>query len=366
MNLSKKWLNDYVKLNVSDQEFADGMTLSGSKVESFETEGKDIKNVVVGKVLSLERHPDSDHLWICQIDIGKEEKLQIVTGAQNLKEGDIVPVALDDSFVAGGNHIKKGKLRGVESNGMLCSLGELGLTVHDFPYAVENGIFVLGDDCDRTLGKDIHEAIGLDDVVTEFEITSNRADCLSVIGLAREAAATFGGELSVPVPEVKNTHGNVKDILSVEIKEPSLCYRYAGAVVENVRIKPSPRWLRERLRASGVRPINNIVDITNFVMLEFGQPMHAFDLRYLDGNKVIVRRAENGEKITTLDGIDRELNENMLVIADENKPVAVAGVMGGEYSGIMDYTTTIVFESAMFNEVSVRRTGYENRSQLKI
>ncbi len=357
MNLSKKWLNDYVKLNVSDQEFADGMTLSGSKVESFETEGKDIKNVVVGKVLSLERHPDSDHLWVCQIDIGKEEKLQIVTGAQNLKEGDIVPVALDDSFVAGGNHIKKGKLRGVESNGMLCSLGELGLTVHDFPYAVENGIFILGDDCDKTLGKDIHEAIGLDDVVTEFEITSNRADCLSVIGLAREAAATFGGELSVPVPEVKNTHGNVKDILSVEIKEPSLCYRYAGAVVENVRIKPSPRWLRERLRASGVRPINNIVDITNFVMLEFGQPMHAFDLRYLDGNKVIVRRAENGEKITTLDGIDRELNENMLVIADENKPVAVAGVMGGEYSGIMDDTTTIVFESAMFNGVSVRRTA---------
>ena len=357
MNLSKKWMSDYVTLNVSDQQFADDMTISGSKVECFEAEGKDIKNVIVGRVESLEKHPDSDHLWVCQINIGAPENIQIVTGAQNLNAGDYVPVAMHDSYVAGGQHIKKGKLRGVESNGMLCSLGELGLTAHDFPYAVEDGIFVLGDDCDLTLGKDIHEAIGLDDVVTEFEITSNRADCLSIVGLAREAAATFDAELRVPVPEVKNTHGDVNDFLSVEIKEPSLCYRYAGAVVENVRIKPSPRWMRERLRACGVRPINNIVDITNYVMLEFGQPMHAFDLRYLDGHKVIVRRAENGEKITTLDGVERELNHEMLVIADENKPVAVAGVMGGEYSGIMDDTTTIVFESAMFNGVSVRRTA---------
>lgn len=357
MNLSKKWMSDYVTLeNVSDQQFSDEMTMSGSKVEAFETEGKEIKNVVVGKVLSLEKHPDSDHLWICQVDVGTETT-QIVTGAQNLKENDIVPVALDDSYVVGGHHITKGKLRGVESNGMMCSLGELGLTVHDFPYAVEDGIFVLGDDCDKTLGTDIHEAIGLNDVVTEFEITSNRADCLSVVGLAREAAATFGAELKLPEIKVNNTHGDVNDFLKVDIEEPTLCYRYAGAVVENVRIKPSPRWLRERLRASGVRPINNIVDITNFVMLEFGQPMHAFDLRYLDGNHVIVRRAKNGEKITTLDGIDRELSDTMLVIADENKPVAVAGVMGGEYSGIMDDTTTIVFESAMFNGVSVRRTA---------
>lgn len=264
---------------------------------------------------------------------------------------------MDDSFVSGGHHIKKGKLRGVESNGMLCSLGELGLTIHDFPYAIEDGIFVLGDDCDKTLGKDIHEAIGLDDVITEFEITSNRADCLSITGLAREAAATFGSKLVIPEPAVKKTHGDVNDFLSVEIKEPSLCYRYAGAVVENVRVKPSPRWMRERLRACGVRPINNIVDITNFVMLEYGQPMHAFDLRYLDGHKVIVRKALDGEKITTLDGVERALNPEMLVIADENKPVAVAGVMGGEYSGIMDDTTTIVFESAMFNGVSVRRTA---------
>lgn len=357
MNLSKKWLSDYVELNVSDQQFADEMTLSGSKVESFETEGEEIKNVIVGRVESLEKHPDSDHLWVCQINVGEAENIQIVTGAQNLKAGDIVPVAMHDSYVAGGHHIKKGKLRGVESNGMLCSLGELGLTAHDFPYAIEDGIFVLGDDCDLTLGKDIHEAIGLNDVITEFEITSNRADCLSITGLAREAAATFDAELKMPEISVKNTHGDVNDFLSVEIKDPDLCYRYAGAVVENVRIKPSPRWLRERLRACGVRPINNIVDITNFVMLELGQPMHAFDLRYLDGNQVIVRRAENGEKITTLDGIERELNSEMLVIADANKPVAVAGVMGGEYSGIMDDTTTIVFESAMFNGVSVRRTA---------
>ena len=357
MNLSKRWLHDYVNLDVSDQQFADDMTLSGSKVESFETEGADIKNVIVGKVVSLVKHPDSDHLWICQIDVGAKDNIQIVTGAQNLKVNDVVPVAMDDSFVSGGHHIKKGKLRGVESNGMLCSLGELGLTIHDFPYAIEDGIFVLGDDCDKTLGKDIHEAIGLDDVITEFEITSNRADCLSITGLAREAAATFDSKLVIPEPAVKKTHGDVNDFLSVEIKEPSLCYRYAGAVVENVRVKPSPRWMRERLRACGVRPINNIVDITNFVMLEYGQPMHAFDLRYLDGHKVIVRKALDGEKITTLDGVERALKPEMLVIADENKPVAVAGVMGGEYSGIMDDTTTIVFESAMFNGVSVRRTA---------
>ena len=357
MNLSKRWLHDYVNLDVSDQQFADDMTLSGSKVESFETEGADIKNVIVGKVVSLVKHPDSDHLWICQIDVGAKDNIQIVTGAQNLKVNDVVPVAMDDSFVSGGHHIKKGKLRGVESNGMLCSLGELGLTIHDFPYAIEDGIFVLGDDCDKTLGKDIHEAIGLDDVITEFEITSNRADCLSITGLAREAAATFDSKLVIPEPSVKKTHGDVNDFLSVEIKEPSLCYRYAGAVVENVRVKPSPRWMRERLRACGVRPINNIVDITNFVMLEYGQPMHAFDLRYLDGHKVIVRKALDGEKITTLDGVERALKPEMLVIADENKPVAVAGVMGGEYSGIMDDTTTIVFESAMFNGVSVRRTA---------
>ena len=356
MNLSKKWLSDYVKLNVTDKEFADGMTLSGSKVEGFETEGSELKNIVVGKIEKLEKHPDSDHLWVCQVNVGETENIQIVTGAQNLTEGDFVPVAKHKSVVHGGQKIEKGKLRGVLSNGMLCSVAELGLTINDFPYAIEDGIFVLGDDCDKTPGKDIHEAIGLNDVVTEFEITSNRADCMCVTGLAREAGATFGSDLIIKEPEVKTAGDNVKNYLSVEIRNPDKCYRYCGAVVKNVKIEPSPRWLRERLRASGVRPINNIVDITNYVMLEYGQPMHAFDLRYLGGNQVIVRNASNGEKITTLDGVERELNENMLVIADAKVPVAVAGIMGGEFSGIMDDTTTIVFESACFNGVSVRRT----------
>ncbi len=357
MVLSKRWLHDYLKLDVTDKDFASALTLSGSKVEGYETEGEELSNIVVGKIESLEKHPDSDHLWICQVNVGAEENLQIVTGAQNLKEGDFVPAALDNSVVAGGKKIKKGKLRGVESAGMLCSLGELGLTAHDFPYAIEDGIFVLGDDCDLTLGKDICEAIGLNDVVTEFEITSNRPDCLSVLGLAREAAVTYGMDFEEPVPTVEPGEGDVNDLLKVSIEAPELCYRYVGAVVKNVKIEPSPRWMRERLRASGVRPINNIVDITNFVMLEYGQPMHAFDLRYLDGNEVIVRNAKDGEKITTLDGIERELNSDMLVIADSNKPVAVAGVMGGEYSGIMDDTNTIVFESACFNGPSVRMTA---------
>lgn len=357
MNLSKKWLLDYVNLNVSDKEFADGMTLSGSKVEGYDVEGSKLKNIVVGKVCSLEKHPDSDHLWICKIDIGESEKLQIVTGAQNLKENDIVPVALNNSVVYGGKKITKGKLRGIESYGMLCSLNELGLSIHDFPYAIEDGIFVLGDDCDKTLGAQIQEAIGLNDVITEFEITSNRADCLSIIGLAREAAATFKVPMTIKEPIVKMGYGDVNELLQVTIDEATKCYRYCGAVVKNVRVKPSPRWMRERLRACGVRPINNIVDITNYVMLEYGQPMHAFDLRYLDGGKVIVRNAVEGEKITSLDGVERKLSTQMLVIADENKPVAIAGIMGGEYSGIMDDTSTIVFESACFNGASVRKTA---------
>ncbi|MBQ3603043.1 MAG: phenylalanine--tRNA ligase subunit beta [Clostridia bacterium] len=357
MNLSKRWLHDYVNIDVTDKQFADALTISGSKVEAYETEGEELSNIVVGRVETLEKHPDSDHLWICQVNVGAEENLQIVTGAQNLKAGDYVPAALDNSVVAGGKKIKKGKLRGVESAGMLCSLGELGLTVNDFPNAIEDGIFVLGEDCNLTLGMDIREATGFNDVVTEFEITSNRPDCLSVLGLARETAVTFGMDFSEPVPVVAPGEGDVNDLLKVSIEAPELCYRYVGAVVKNVKIEPSPRWMRERLRASGVRPINNIVDITNFVMLEYGQPMHAFDLRYLEGNEVIVRNAKQGEKITTLDGIERELSEEMLVIADANKPVAVAGVMGGEYSGIMDDTNTIVFESACFNGPSIRMTA---------
>ena len=359
MDLSRRWLLDYVDVSdIDEKTFADKMTLSGSKVESWSTEGEELKNIVVGKILSLERHPDSDHMWICSVEVGADEPIQIVTGAQNLKVGDFVPTALHNSVVHGGHKITKGKLRGVESCGMLCSLGELGLTVHDFPYAIEDGIFVLGDDCDRTPGKDIKEAIGLNDTVTEFEITPNRPDCLSVVGLARETAVTFGRKLSVPSTEYKTVGENVNDYLhSVTIEAADKCFRYAGAVVKNVRVKPSPKWLRERLRASGVRPINNIVDITNFVMLEYGQPMHAFDLRYLDGGKVIVRNAAEGETITTLDGIERALSPEMLVIADEHKPVAVAGVMGGEYSGIMDDTNTIVFESACFYGPSIRKTA---------
>ena len=356
MNTSKKWLLDFVSLDCTDKEFADEMTLSGSKVEAFAVEGSELSNIVTGRIESLEKHPDSDHMWVCKVDVGKET-LQIVTGAQNLKTGDVVPVALDNSVVHGGKEIKKGTLRGVESCGMLCSLGELGLTAHDFPYAIEDGIFVLGDDCDKTLGIDIREAIGLNDTVTEFEITSNRPDCLSILGLAREAAATFKKPLKVHEPKVNFSGKDVHDFLSVDILNPDRCYRYCGAVVENVRVKPSPRWMRERLRACGVRPINNIVDITNYVMLEYGQPMHAFDLRFLKGGSVIVRLAKNGEQITTLDGIERELNDSMLVIADEEKPVAVAGVMGGEYSGIMDDTNTIVFESACFNGPTTRLTA---------
>lgn len=363
MILSRKWLEDYVDTkDISDKEFCDAMTLSGSKVEEYNVEGSELENIVVGKINSLERHPDSDHLWICKVDVGAGEDYQIVTGAQNLKVGDYVPAALPGATVYNRKEhclekIKKGKLRGIESNGMLCSFDELGLTQNDFPYACADGIFVLGDDCEHTPGLDIHEAIGYNDTCVEFEITSNRCDCMSVTGLAREAAATFGRDFKLPEPEVKPGHGDVNDHLKVSIAEPGKCYRYSGAVVENVRVKESPRWLRERLRASGVRPISNIVDITNYVMLEYGQPMHAFDLRYLEGNEVNVRNAVNGEKITTLDGVERELNDSMLVIADKNKPVAVAGVMGGEYSGIMDDTTTIVFESACFNGISVRRTA---------
>lgn len=359
MNLSKKWLNDYFCTNVSDKEFADKMTMSGSKVEGYKAEGAELKNILVGKLLSIDKHPDSDHLWVCQVDIGNTEDLQIVTGAQNLKSGDYVPVALDNSVIHGGKKIEKGILRGIESSGMLCSLSELGLTILDFPYAVENGIFVLGDDCLKKTGADITEAIGLNDVVTEFEITPNRPDCLSVIGLAREAAASFGMTLETPAPKLKICSGDVNETLKVDVLAPEKCYRYIGAVVDNVKICSSPRWMRERLRASGVRPINNIVDITNYVMLEYGQPMHAFDIRYLEGGRVIVRCAEKGEKITTLDGIERQLREDMLVIADANKPVAIAGVMGGEHSGIIEDTRTIVLESACFNGSSVRNTAKE-------
>lgn len=360
MDLSMKWLSDYVKVDEPIKKFCYDMTMSGSKVERFDTEGEEISNVVVGKVLSVVPHEDSDHLVVCQVDVGKGEPIQIVTGAQNIHGGEVVPVALDGSTLPKGIKIKKGKLRGVESNGMLCSLGELGLTVHDFPYAIEDGIFVLQDEegCEPIkIGEDIRDAIGLNDTCVEFEITSNRPDCMSVIGLAREAGATFDVPVELKKPEYKGVDGDINADLSVEVKNTELCTRYAAALVKNVKIGPSPRWMRERLRGCGVRPINNLVDITNYVMLEYGHPMHAFDLRYVSGNKIVVRNADKGEKITTLDGIERELSEEMLVIADAEKPVAVAGVMGGEYSGIMDDTTTVVFEAACFNGASVRTTA---------
>ncbi len=360
MNLSMKWLKEFVTLDdMPMRSFTEAMTMSGSKVEGYEVEGSEISNVVVARVESMERHPDSDHLWICQVNTGADENIQIVTGAQNLKPGDVVPAALHCSTLPGGVKIKKGKLRGVESNGMLCSLGELGLTTHDFPSAVEDGIFVLTeeDGCDLTLGKPICEAIGLNDTSVEFEITSNRPDCFSVIGLAREAAATFKKPLKLHTPEVKAGHGSCEGMLDVKIEAPELCPIYSARIVKNVRVKPSPRWMRERLRALGVRPINNIVDITNYLMLEYGQPMHAFDLRFIEEGKIRVRLAKEGETITTLDGVDRKLTNKQLVIADAKKPVAIAGVMGGEYSGIMDDTTTIVFESACFDGASVRVTA---------
>ena len=355
MNLSMRWLKDYVDYTGTPKEFSDAMTMSGSKVEGYARENDEISNVVVGKVLSVEKHPDADKLVVCQIDVGKDEPIQIVTGASNVVPGALVPCALDGSTLPNGVKIKKGKLRGVLSQGMMCSLGELNLTVHDFPYAIEDGIFLIEEECKP--GDDVCDAIGLNDTCVEFEITSNRPDCLSVIGLAREASATFNLPANIKAPVVKGAGDDVKNYLSVTVQNKDLCYRYSAKVVKNVKIGPSPRWMRERLRASGVRPINNLVDITNYVMLEYGQPMHAFDLKYVKGNQIVVRNAKAGEMITTLDGVERPLNESMLVIADEEKPSAVAGVMGGEYSGINDDTNTVVFESACFHGANVRRTA---------
>ena len=460
MNLSRNWLNEFVDLHdITDKQFNDEMTLSGSKVETIERLDESLKNVVAGKILSMEKHPDSDHMWVCQLDVGREEPVQIVTGAWNIHIGDLVPAALHKSVLPGGVKIEKGKLRGVPSNGMLCSLKELGLTAeHDFPYAVitpaallndyhpidpakpsipadikpgdkvfgpvaaakvlecapqgdgtfhtcldlggttacpdtvcsnlhegdlvayntksdsictladlhaeqrefphciADGIFVLRED-DVKPGDDIAKVIGYDDSVVEFEITPNRPDCLSVLGLAKEASATFNLPLNVREPQFKGVDGSASDYISVDVQNTKLCSRYMAAVVKNVKIGPSPRWMAERLKASGVRSINNFVDITNFVMLEYGNPMHAFDLRYVEGGKINVRNAQQGEKITILDGSEVTLSPEMLIIADEKKPIAVAGVMGGEFSGIMDDTNTVVFEAACFDGVSVRMTA---------
>ena len=460
MILSRNWLNEFVDLkDITDKEFNDEMTLSGSKVETIERPDENLKNVVVGKILEMKRHENSDHMWVCQIDVGQAEPVQIVTGAWNIHVGDYVPAALHGAHLPGGVTIEKGKLRGVESNGMLCSLKELGMTAeHDFPYAVitpaallndyhpidpakpsipadikpgdkvygpvvaakvlecaplgdgtfhtcldlgnatavpdtrcsnlhegdlvayntksdtictledlhaeqkefphciADGIFILREE-DAEPGLNMAHILGFDDSIVEFEITPNRPDCLSVIGLAREASATFKRPLKLHTPEPHGCGGSIAEIVDIDIEDGDLCPRYTARMVKNVKIAPSPRWMRERLRASGVRPINNIVDITNYVMLEYGQPMHAFDFSCVEGGHIIVRTAREGETVQTLDGNERKLTPNMLCICDEHKPVCVAGVMGGANSEIVGDTAMVLFESANFNGVSVRRTA---------
>lgn len=460
MILSRNWLNEFVDLkDITDKEFNDEMTLSGSKVETIERPDENLKNVVVGKILEMKRHENSDHMWVCQIDVGQAEPVQIVTGAWNVHVGDYVPAALHGAHLPGGVKIEKGELRGVESNGMLCSPKELGMTAeHDFPYAVitpaailndyhpidkdkpsipadikpgdkvygpvvaarvlecaplgdgtfhtcldlgnatavpdtrcsnlhegdlvayntksdtictledlhaeqkefphciADGIFVLQEE-DAEPGLNMAHILGFDDSIVEFEITPNRPDCLSVIGLAREASATFKRPLKLHTPEPHGCGGSIAEIVDIDIEDGDLCPRYTARMVKNVKIAPSPRWMRERLRNSGVRPINNIVDITNYVMLEYGQPMHAFDFSCVEGGHIIVRTAREGETIQTLDGNERKLTPNMLCICDEHKPVCVAGVMGGANSEIVGDTAMVLFESANFNGVSVRRTA---------
>ena len=460
MILSRNWLNEFVDLkDITDKEFNDEMTLSGSKVETIERPDENLKNVVVGKILEMKRHENSDHMWVLKIDVGQAEPVQIVTGAWNIHVGDYVPAALHGAHLPGGVKIEKGKLRGVESNGMLCSLKELGMTAeHDFPYAVitpaallndyhpidkdkpsipadikpgdkvygpvvaarvlecaplgdgtfhtcldlgnatavpdtrcsnlhegdlvayntksdtictledlhaeqkefphciADGIFVLQEE-DAEPGLNMAHILGFDDSIVEFEITPNRPDCLSVIGLAREASATFKRPLKLHTPEPHGCGGSIAEIVDIDIEDGDLCPRYTARMVKNVKIAPSPRWMRERLRNSGVRPINNIVDITNYVMLEYGQPMHAFDFSCVEGGHIIVRTAREGETIQTLDGNERKLTPNMLCICDEHKPVCVAGVMGGANSEIVGDTAMVLFESANFNGVSVRRTA---------
>ncbi len=355
MKLPMSWLNDYTDVNgISPKEYSDVMTMTGSKVEGVENLGAEINKEKKKKILDIKPHEDSDHLVICQVDIGSEI-LQIVTGAPNVKVGQIVPVALNGSTLPGGVHIKKGKLRGVESNGMLCSHDELGLTPADIGYEPEYGILVLPED--TAIGTDIKDLYGLNENVVEFEITSNRPDCFSVIGLARETAVSFGKPFEVKKPTYNEDSEKITDYINIEVKNTEKCLRYTSKMVKNVKIGPSPKWMVQRLKACGVRSINNIVDITNYVLLEYGQPMHAFDLRDLDGGKIIVRSAEDGEIIKTLDDIDRTLCSEDLVISDANKAVAIAGVMGGFNSEVKPDTSTVVFESATFDGSSVRLTA---------
>lgn len=346
-----KWLKDYVDINVDANAFADAMTMSGSKVEAVEEMGKEIQNVLVGKILKVEKHPDADKLVVTQIDIGSEV-IQIVTGANNINEGDYIPVAINGSSLPGGVKIKKGKLRGVESNGMLCSAQELGMPLEGLPEELLHGIYIL--DKEYTLGKDIKEVLGLNDAVIEFEITNNRPDCLSIIGIAREAAATLKEKLNYPEINVKENDESISSYVAIDVNNGELCQRFSARAVKNVKIQPSPGWMQDRLLKAGVRPINNIVDITNYVMLEMGQPMHAYDLDKLAGRKIIVRNAVEGEKITTLDEVERTLSASMLVIADKDRAISIAGIMGSSNSEIDENTINIVFESATFEKNNIR------------
>ncbi len=361
MKTSLKWIKDLVPgLEVTPQEYMDAMTLSGSKVEGYERMDEDLEKIVIGQVKSIERHPDADKLVICQVDVGAET-IQIVTGAPNVTEGCKVPVVLDGGRVAGGHdgskteggiRIKKGKLRGVESDGMMCSIEELGSTRDMFPLAPENGLYLLPEDA--PVGENAVSYLGLDDVVVEYEITSNRVDCFAVLGIAREAAATFGGEFVPPVVTETGRDGDVNDYIRVRVQDTDLCSRYTARVVKNIKIAPSPEWMQQRLRAQGIRPINNIVDITNYVMEEYGQPMHAYDLDTIAGGEIVVRRAAKDEKFVTLDGQERTLDDSVLMICDGEKPVGIAGIMGGENSMITDGVKTMLFEAACFDGTNIR------------
>ena len=362
MDTALSWVKAYVSdLDVTPSEYTDAMTLTGTKVEGYKELDKNLEKIVVGEILSIEKHPDANKLIICQVDVGNE-KIQIVTGASNVSVGDKVPVVLDGGKVAGGHDgsplpengikIKKGKLRGVESFGMMCSIDELGQDKNYFPDAPENGIYILPKD--SKVGEDAIELLGLRDTIFEYEITSNRVDCYGVIGIAREAAATFKKKFVLPKVNQTGNNENVADYLSVEVRDSELCKRYVARVVKNIKLAPSPAWMQERLRAVGIRPINNIVDITNYVMAEYGQPMHAFDYDLLEGHKIVVDRAKDGEEFETLDGMVRKLDKDILMINDGKKAVAVAGIMGGENSKITDDVTTMVFECATFDGTNIR------------
>ena len=362
MNTSLAWIKEYVPdLDVEAQEYMDAMTLSGSKGEGFVKLDADLENIVIGQIVKIEPHPDATKLVVCQVNVGKDEPVQIVTGAPNAVEGMKVPVVLDGGRVAGGHDgkktpggvkIKKGKLRGVESFGMMCSIEELGSTKEFYPEAPEDGLYVFDEDA--VVGESAIKALGLDDVVVEYEITSNRVDCFSVIGIAREAAATFNKEFKPPVIKETGNNEDVNDYIKVTVKDTDLCKRYCARVVKNIKIAPSPKWMQRRLAAHGIRPINNLVDITNYVMEEYGQPMHAFDLATIAGKEIVVKRAENGEKFVTLDGQERTMDEDVLMICDGEKSVGIAGIMGGENSMITDDVQTMLFEAACFDGTNIR------------